>query len=250
MNSYTNFAKFYDRLMTIDINYEKIADFIENIFTDYDASPNLICDLACGTGNVTLALAKRGYEMIGVDKSVDMLDIAREKMQKENQNILFLNQSITKLDLYGTCDAFLCMIDGINYIINPKSFENMLYRINKCFINPNGLFIFDISSYYKLSETIKNNTFIHDGDDLFYSWENRYYEKQKLLKMYLNFFAKEKNKGYKRFCEKHLQRLYTEDEIVKALEKSGFTDIKTYDGYSFEKPKKDSERITFVCRKK
>ena len=250
MNSYTNFANYYDRLMTEDIDYEKIADFIENIFAEYDASPELIADLACGTGNITIPMSKRGYEMIGVDKSVEMLDVARTKASRENQNILFLNQSISRLDLFGTCDAFLCMIDGINYIINPKSFENMLKKISTCFINPNGIFMFDISSFYKLSETIGDNTFIHDGDDIFYSWENKYYQTKKLSQMYLNFFIKEKNKGYKRFCEKHLQRAYTEEEIKKALKKAGFTDIKTYDGFNFKNPTKTSERITFACRKK
>lgn len=250
MNSYTNFAGYYDRLMTEDINYEQIADFIENIFTEYDIEPQLVADLACGTGNITIPMAKRGYEMIGVDKSVEMLEVARDKASGENQDILFLNQSITKLDLFGTCDAFLCMIDGVNYIINPKSLENMFKKISTCFINPNGVFIFDISSFYKLSKTISNNTFIHDGDDIFYSWENKYYNKKHLSEMYLNFFVKEGNKGYKRFCERHLQRAYTEDEIKKALKKAGFSDIKTYDGFNLKKPTAKSERITFACRKK
>lgn len=250
MNSYTSFATYYDCLMTKDIDYNKICDFIENIFTEYDVEPQLIADLACGTGNITIPMSERGYEMIGVDKSVEMLEVARNKAMSKNQDILFLNQSITKLDLFGTCDAFLCMIDGVNYIINPKSFENMLQKISTCFINSNGVLIFDVSSFYKLSETIGNNTFIHDGDDIFYSWENKYYEKEHLSKMYLNFFVKEDKKGYRRFCERHLQRAYTETEIKKALKKAGFTDIKTYDGFSLQKPTKNSERITFACRKK
>ena len=250
MNSYTNFAEYYDLLMMEDISYEQVADFIENIFTEYDVSPQLVADLACGTGNITIPMSKRGYEMIGIDKSVQMLEVARNKASSENQDILFLNQSISKLDLFGTCDAFLCMIDGINYIINPKSFENMLKKISTCFINPDGIFIFDISSFYKLSHTISDNIFIHDGDDIFYSWENKYYKEKQLSMMYLNFFVKEKNKGYRRFCERHLQRAYTEEEIMKALKKAGFSDIKTYDGFNFKKPTKKSERITFACRKK
>ena len=250
MKSYTNFADYYDRLMKKDVNYDKIADFIENIFTEYNVEPQLVCDLACGTGNITIPLAKRGYDMIGVDKSVEMLDIAKEKASKENQDILFLNQSISKLDLFGTCDAFLCMIDGVNYIINPKSFSNMLKKISTCFINPDGVFIFDVSSFYKLSKTIGNNTFIHDGDDIFYSWENKFYKSKNLSEMYLNFFVREGKKGYKRFCERHLQRAYTEDEIKNALKNAGFTDIKAFDGFNFKKPSKKSERITFVCRKK
>ena len=247
MNSYTNFSDYYDMLMKRDINYENIADFIENIFTEYDLNPGLVCDLACGTGNVTIPLAKRGYEMIAVDKSVSMLDIARQKCAKENLDILFLNQNIAKLDLFGDCDAFLCMIDGINYILNPKSMENLFWRIKNCFLANDGIFIFDISSHYKLSEYIGNNTFIHDGDDIFYSWENKYRKSLSISDMYLNFFIK-KDKTYKRFCERHLQKAYTEEEIKKALKKAGFTDIKTYDSFSFSPVKADSHRIVFVAR--
>lgn len=250
MKSYTNFADYYDILMAEDINYEKIADFIENIFIEYGVEPELIADLACGTGNITIPMSKRGYDMIGVDRSVEMLGVAREKAAREGCDILFLNQSMTKLDLFGTCDAFLCMIDGVNYIINPKSFENMLKKISTCFINPNGVFIFDISSFNKLSKTIADNTFIHDGDDIFYSWENKYYKEKRLSKMYLNFFVRENNKGYKRFCERHLQRAYTESEIKNALKNAGFGSIKTFDGFNFKSSNSKSERITFVCKKK
>lgn len=247
MNSYKNFADYYDRLMTEDINYNHIADYIENIFAEYNLNPELVCDLACGTGNITVPLAKRGYEMIGVDRSVQMLNAARKKSICEHTDILFLNQNISKLDLYGTCDAFLCMIDGINYIINPSSLENMFKRIKTCFLNPKGIFIFDISSFYKLSDVIGNNTFIHDGDDIYYTWENKYYSDKKLSHMYLNFFIKGAH-GYRRFCEHHLQRAYTEQEIKKALKKAGFTDIDIYEPLTFNPPDVKSQRIVFAAR--
>ena len=247
MASYDNFANYYDKLMREDIDYSQIADFIENVFSHYEKNPNLVADLACGTGNITIPMAKRGYDMIGVDKSVKMLDIAQKKAQDENLNILFLNQDISKLDLFGTCDAFLCMIDGINYILSPKSLFNMFSKIKKCFINPDGIFIFDISSEYKLSKVIGNNTFTYDSEDVFYSWENKFYEDKKLSRMYLNFFVKKKN-AYKRFCESHIQRAYSVEEIKKALKKAGFTDIDCYDGFTFSPVTKTSERITFVVR--
>lgn len=247
MNSYTYFAKYYDSLMHEDINYSRICNFIENIFIMKDLEPSLICDLACGTANVSIPLAKRGYEMICVDKSTDMLNIARTKAQKEQLDILFLNQSITSLDLFGTCDAFLCMIDGINYILNPNSLLKAFKKIKTCFLNPGGLLIFDISSYYKLSNVIGSNTFIHDTEDIFYSWENRFLSDKQLCDMYLNFFIK-KNNGYSRFCERHLQRAYTLDEIKFALKKAGFTDIEIYNGFSFDKPDEKTERIVFCAR--
>lgn len=245
MNSYTAFSDIYDSLMKQDVNYSEIADYIENIFSIHGKNPDMIVDLACGTGNLTIPLAERGYDMIGIDKSADMLSIAREKLGGRN-DILFLNQDMTKLDLYGTADAFLCMIDGINYCLNPNAVFNMLKKIKTCFLNDGGIVIFDISSEYKLSTVIGNNTFIHNEEDIFYSWENRYFEKLKLSDMYLNFFVKEKG-SYKRFCERHLQKAYSIDVIKEMLKKAGFGKITTYADFTFNKPNKKTERIIFVA---
>ncbi len=245
MNSYTSFSEIYDSLMHPDINYEHIADFIENLFDKFDKSPDMIVDLACGTGNLTLPLARRGYDMIGIDKSFDMLTVARKKA-KDNKEILFLNQDMTKLDLYGTADAFLCMIDGANYVLNPNSLYEMFKKIKTCFLNPGGIVIFDISSEYKLKNIIGNNTFIHDDEEIFYSWENRFIEKYSLSDMYLNFFVKD-GKSYERFVERHLQKAYSQKTVKEILKKAGFKKITAFDGFSFEKANSKSERIVFVA---
>ncbi len=244
---YGEFADYYDRLMKPDINYEYLADYIENLFHLYDKNPSLVADLACGTGNVTIPMAKRGYEMIGVDLSEDMLSIAREKAFEQDTDILFLNQNLAKLDLYGTCDAFICMIDGFNYIIEPKKIEYIFKRIKTCFLNPGGIFIFDISTRHKLKNIVGNNTFVYDNDDLFYVWENKYFEKQAISRMYLNFFAKDKNGTYRRFSEEHIQRGHSEKEITSALTKAGFEKVDIYGEMSFEKPLQNAERVIFVA---
>ncbi len=243
MNSYTDFSEYYDKLMNADFNYEHIADYIENLFDRCGCNPNIVCELACGTGNITLPLARRGYDMIGVDRSFEMLDIARKK---SDGNILFLNQDMTKLDLYGGADAFICMIDGINYILNPDSLFYMFKRIKTCFLEPNGVFIFDISSEYKLKEKIGNNNFVYSGNDIFYSWENRYVKR--MSDMYLTFFVKNKNGMYRRFAERHIQRAYRESEIVSMLKKAGFNEIETFDGMTFNPVRPDSERIVFTAK--
>lgn len=210
----------------------------------YDVNPDLVCDLACGTGNITIPLAKRGYDMTGVDISEDMLNIAREKA--DGLDILFLNQSMTDLDLFGTMGAFLCMIDGINYVLPPKSLLTLFTKIKTCFIDPDGLFIFDISTEYKLKNVIGSNTFVHSDKNIFYTWQNRFIEKRKLSDMFLTFFVKQ-GKKYNRFEERHLQRAYSVNELTLLLKKAGFKSVDTYDELSFDKPKKDSERIVFVC---
>lgn len=245
MNSYNDFAYIYDFLMHKDIDYEKWADYIENIFTLYDAEPHLICDLACGTGNITLPLARRGYDMTGVDISEDMLNIAREK--SDGLDVLFLNQSMTELDLYGTMGAFLCMIDGINYVLPPKALLKLFTKIKTCFLDPDGLFIFDISTEHKLKNVIGSNTFVYSDKNIFYTWQNRFLENRKLSDMFLTFFVKQ-GKGYKRFEERHLQRAYSVKELTLLLKKAGFTSVDTFDELTFNPPSADSERIVFVCR--
>ena len=245
MNSYTAFSNIYDSLMKKDLDYEKITDYIENIFTLHGKNPDMVVELACGTGNLTIPLANRGYDMIGIDKSEDMLSVAREKTSADS-GILYLCQDMTKLDLYGTADAFLCMIDGINYCINQNAIYDMIKRIKTCFLNPNGIIIFDISSEYKLSQIIGNNTFIHDEDDVFYSWENKYHEKPKISEMFLNFFVKEKG-GYQRFFEHHIQKVYSTDTLKAMFLKAGFKKVTLYSDFAFKKPTKKSERIILVA---
>lgn len=245
MNSYSEFAYIYDSLMHKDVNYEHWADYIENIFDMYDVNPDLVCDLACGTGNITIPMAKRGYDMTGVDISGDMLNIAREKA--EGLDILFLNQSLTDLDLYGTMGAFLCMIDGLNYILPPRSLLKLFTRIKTCFIDNGGLFIFDISTEYKLKHVIGSNTFVHSDKDIFYTWQNHFIEKNKLSDMFLTFFVKDSDK-YSRFEERHIQKAHSVSTLTSLLKKAGFKTVDTYDELTFNPPKKDSERIVFVCR--
>ena len=158
--SYTYFSQYYDKLMSEDFDYEKIADYIENVFDMFDCRADIVCELACGTGNITLPLARRGYDMIAIDRSFQMLDIARKKAAEQGaDNILFLNQNMTRLDLYGSANAFICMIDGFNYILNPNSLFNMFKKIRRCFIEPDGLILFDISTEYKLKNKLGNNRF-------------------------------------------------------------------------------------------
>ena len=229
-----------------DINYGKLCDFIENVFDMYGINPELVADFACGTGGVTIPMSQRGYDMIGIDKSFDMLDIARNKAG--NEGILFLNQDIAHTDLYGTVGAALCMTDGFNYILSDKVLINALKRINTCFMDPGAVLIFDVSTKYKLENVLGNNTFVYDTDKLFYTWENRYIKEKQLIEMNINFFEK-KDKGYRRFREQQLQRARSAEHICKILKMSGFSNIKTFSSTEFAPLKNDAERLWFTAQK-
>ena len=241
---YDNFCGIYDRLIGEDINYHQICDFIQNIFDIYGISPELVADLACGTGSVTCLMQERGYDMIGIDRSVGMLDIARKK----NPDILYLNQDMRTLDLYGTVGAALCMTDGFNYIISDRELFGIFKRLFTCFLDHGGVLIFDISSQYKLEHTLGNNTFVYDSGGIFYVWENRYFPKKQLCDININFFTRNK-KGYSRVCERQLQRARSIDRVTALLLNAGFTNINCYSSCNFALPETKSQRLWFTAQK-
>lgn len=243
MDSYVDFAYVYDKL--IDQDYEKWADYIESIFNANGLKPSLVLDLGCGTGSVTNILAKRGYDMIGVDLSVDMLNVAREKANDMGVNVLYLCQDIRSFELYGTVDAIICTLDVLNYITDPRDLKKV-FKLVKNYLNPNGVFIFDINTQYKLENILGNNTFVTEENGVFYSWENEFDDG--LSKQYLTFFAELPDGRYERFDEEHIQRAYTESEILTMLKDCGLTPMAVYDVFTLEKPLENCEKTVFVSK--
>lgn len=243
--SYKQFSSLYDRLIREDVDYGKLCDFIENVFDMRGISPEIVADLACGTGGVTLPMSRRGYDMIGIDRSADMLNIARNKT--EDDKILFLNQDITALDLYGTVGAAVCMTDGFNYILSDNALQNALKRLRTCFLDPDAVLIFDVCTEHKLKNTHGNNTFVYDTDDIFYVWENRYFEKKQLCDMTINFFHKKKD-NWQRITERQLQRARTPRQLCNILKSAGFSDIEYFSSTEFAKGDETAPRLWFVAQ--
>lgn len=240
---YNDFAYVYDKLIN-DVDYKEWADYYFKIFQRYGLSPKLGLDLGCGTGNLTVELANRGIEMTGVDLSEDMLMVAREK--SEGLDILYLNQDMTEFELYGTVDFIVSSLDCINYITDKRDLLKVMKLANN-YLEPSGLFIFDINTRYKLENVIGDNTFILEDDDCFCSWQNEYDKRRKLSDFYLTFFMKDGG-NYTRFDEQHTQRAYGIEEIKALIESSGMRLLKVYHDRSFENPKKNSERVFFVAQ--
>ena len=243
MSSYVDFAYVYDRLICQD--YEKWADYIEEIFKKNKIKPNLVLDLGCGTGSITNILSKRGYDMIGVDISCDMLNVARDKMTKEGQDVLYLCQDIRNFELYGTVDAVLCTLDVLNYITDEQELKK-IFGLVKNYLNSGGIFIFDINTRYKFENILSNNTFVTDENGVFYTWENEY--ENDLSTQYFTFFKEEQNGQYSRFDEIHIQRAYDEDKLCDLLKSFGFSVTGIYDVLTFKKPSPDCEKTVIVSK--
>lgn len=241
---YGDFAFIYDSLMT-DVDYENWYSYIKLILDKYNKNPKSILEMACGTGNISYYFAKDGYDLTCFDLSSDMLSIAYNKLN-QFKNVTLLNQNMIDFKINKEFDLIICLCDSINYIIEKehllKTFRNVREHLSQ-----NGIFIFDINSYYKLKEIIGNNTFIEDREDIFYIWQNYFDCKDNISHFYLTFFVKEQNGFFRRFHEEHLERAYKLEEVIELLDMAGFSQIYSYDGFSFKAPNKRSERIHFVC---
>lgn len=242
---YNKFSSIYDKFIGID--YPEWILYIESIWAKFGVSPHLVLDLACGTGNFTVALSDKGYDMIGVDSSVQMLSQAQSKA--EGKDILFLLQDMREFELYGTVDACICMVDAINYILEEDELSEV-FRLVHNYLNPDGLFIFDINTVYKFKHVLGENSFCDISDDDAIIWENYYDEGLGINEYLVNIFTSTDNGLYERHEEVHKQRAYEADVIAKKLVGAGFELLGTYDALSFNAPKKGSEKILFVARKK
>lgn len=248
MDQYRDFAFIYDELMN-EVDYNGWVKYIEDIIKNENAKVQNILELACGTGNLTIPLTKKNYDIAGIDISEEMLSVAREKAEKEGVELVLLQQDIAQLDFDITnLDCVLCACDGFNYITYDDDLENVFTKTYEL-LKEDGIFIFDISSFYKLSTILGNNMYGENRDDIAYMWQNYFDDEENLVEMELAFFIKDENEKFERFEEVHQQRAYTEDEILDMLKSSGFKNIKVYGDFTFEAPKQDSQRIFFVCKK-
>lgn len=243
---YGDFAFYYDRLMH-DVDYSQWADYIESIFERYGCKPGLITDLGCGTGSFCVEMDSRGYEMIGIDASAEMLSCARQKALAAGSDILFLNQDITEFELYGTVGAITCLMDSLNYITYKNELKRMFKWVHN-YLDPDGLFVFDINSPYKFRSVLASNVFCETSTDVSYIWQNSYDRRSGICRFDLTFFVEEGGL-YRRFDEVHYERCYEVSELTKMLDQAGMKVLGIHPAFGFGRPGPKCERIFFVCAK-
>ncbi|MFT9496866.1 class I SAM-dependent DNA methyltransferase [Anaerosolibacter sp.] len=246
MNAYSSFAYVYDVLMA-EVNYESWIGYIEDIFNRYGIEPKNIAELACGTGNITNRLGKRGYNLIGTDLSEDMLMVAQEKAYDLGVSVIYLHQDMKEMMLPSELDCILCVCDGINYILKEADLKQIFHSAYE-HLKVGGLFIFDISSQYKLAHILGKNTFAENHKDVSYIWENYYDASRAICDFDLTLFVQEEG-FYRKYTESHSQRAYSAEEIMNILDMIPFKSTEVFDAFTFEKPRTDSERLYFVCQR-
>lgn len=285
MEAYTDFAQVYDELMD-DTPYEEWCEFLMELFRKYGVGAdsveadseqtarnlrqerNSILDLGCGTGTLTELLAKKGYDMIGVDNAQEMLQIAMEKREKSGLDILYLLQDMREFELYGTVGAVVSVCDSLNYLLEEEDIIQTFRQVNN-YLYPQGIFVFDFNTVYKYGAVIGDTTIAENREDCSFIWENYYHEEQEINEYDLTVFVRagrnaselDRTDGtepdgdsaqgalFRRFQEVHYQRGYRLEQMREFLIKAGLDFVEALDADTHGKVTDKSERIYVVARK-
>lgn len=253
MEAYTSFASVYDTFMD-NVPYEEWGQYLHGLLLEHKIQDGIVLDLGCGTGTMTEYLAEQGYDMIGVDNSEDMLEIALEKKEASGHEILYLCQDMREFELYGTVRAIVSICDSVNYITEPEELQQVFYWANN-YLDPDGVFIFDFNTEYKYREILGDCTIAESRDACSFIWDNYYYEEEKINEYELSLFVRDQELSqdgqdiYQRYQETHFQRGYTLEEMKTLLDAAGMRFFVAYDAFTKDAPKADSERIYIVAGK-
>ena len=256
---YSALAGLYDDFMK-NIPYDDWTVFIKDKLSENGIEDGLICDLGCGSGIITTGLSDMGFDMIGIDSSYEMLNEAQDK--KEGRDILYLCQDIRKFELYGTVKGIIATCDVLNYITKPEDLEEIFRLVNN-YLDPGGMFIFDLHTEYYYKQILADNVFAMTTETGAYIWENRYDAESRLNEYNVTIFGKcgysegqsidrggdyvnqSANDLYERSEETHVERAYSAVNIIRMLEGAGLRFLSLSDGYSKEPLKENSVRAVF-----
>lgn len=244
--SYHALAASYDAL-TEDVDYARRAAFLQRLFRRAARDVTRVLDLACGTGSITLLLARAGYEMIGVDNSPEMLSQACAKFGDEPP--LLLCQSMPRLALGGeTVDAAVCCLDSINYLTRPRDVQQTFRRVYES-LNEGGVFLFDVHSAAKMA-ALDGQVWLDETEDVYCVWRTEYRLRACMLDYWVDLFTQGEDGLWQRGFEEHHQRYYAPHELRAWLEEAGFSDVRLHGDCRLRAPQETEGRIYFSCIKK
>ena len=278
MAAYQSFAGIYDLFMD-NVPYEEWCEYIKSLLLEYGIKDGLVLDLGCGTGKMTRLLSAAGYDMIGVDNSEEMLEIARdaeysdtdgedaadtseedgkvmptdedkieqEQIENARKNILYLLQDMREFELFGTVRAVVSICDSMNYILEEDDLREVFRLVNN-YLDPEGIFIFDLNTVYKYRDMLGETTISENREEGSFIWDN-YYDEEECVNQYdLTLFIREEDDLYRKYEETHFQRAYELDTIKQLLMEAGMEFVAAYDAFTREPVRADSERIYIIAR--
>ncbi len=247
MEGYSHFSEYYDQLMQA-VDYHDMAKDLGKRILEIHPNAKLVLDLGCGTGSLLYELMDLGFDMIGLDASSEMLSIALNKGMERDLHPLLLCQSMEEMDLYGTIEACVCTLDTLNHVDSFDAFQKVLERVH-LFLEPNGVFIFDMNSTYKHRCVLGNHDFVYEVDDLLCAWQNHYDSESDRVEISLDFFVKQHDGTYLREHEEFTEIAFSQSVIMKAVASAGFELVEVLDADTKNEPVDTSERLLFICKK-
>ena len=239
--SYDTFARYYDEL-TANIDYHALAEYFDRLITRFGRGKGILLDLACGTGSLSVLLSEKGYDVIGTDASPEMLDIA---FSKPHEGVQYLCQDMTELDMFGTIDAAVCALDSLNHLESTDDLRAVFEKV-ALFMNPGGVFVFDVNTPYKHENVLADNTYVYETDDVFCVWENEY-EGDGVTAIQLDFFGRDGD-VYRRSSDDFTETAWARETIEELLEEAGFELCACYEYPTEDAPSQASEKLTFAAR--
>ena len=275
-DSYTGFAEVYDELMD-DVPYEEWARFLISVLREYGvgdrvigggecaqqvaakgmeaklraenlaAERNTVLDLGCGTGTLTELMYRAGFDMIGVDNSEEMLEIALRKRERSGSDILYLLQDMRELELYGTVGAVCSICDSLNYILEEKDMVKVFSLVNN-YLYPGGIFLFDFNTVYKYEQVIGDATIAENREDCSFIWENIYDPEEGINEYDLTLFVRQEDETFRKYTETHLQRGYSAEQMKRLAEQAGLAVLEITDADTGQAVTDKSQRIYIVAR--
>lgn len=259
MGAYESFARVYDLFMD-NVPYEEWGSYLTGLLREYGICGGTVAELGCGTGKMTRLLAAAGYDMIGVDNSEEMLEIAREAEYEADawgeseesdepmdRGILYLLEDMRELELYGSVCAVVSVCDSMNYILEEADLREVFSRVHE-YLEEDGVFIFDLNTVYKYRDLLGETTIAENREEGSFIWENYFDEASAVNEYDLTLYIREDGETYRRFEEVHYQRAYDLKTIGRLLADAGMELLAAYDAFTKEPVKEDSERIYVVAR--
>ena len=277
MGAHESFARVYDLFMD-NVPYEEWSSYLTGLLREYGICGGTVAELGCGTGKMTRLLAAAGYDMIGVDNSEEMLEIAREAEyeadawdesdesdepmdekkpcgpeepdesdEPADRGLLYLLEDMRELELYGSVRAVVSVCDSMNYILEEADLREVFSRVHE-YLEEDGVFIFDLNTVYKYRDLLGETTIAENREEGSFIWENYFDEESGVNEYDLTLYIREDGESYRRFEEVHYQRAYDLKTIGRLLADAGMELLAAYDAFTKEPVRDDSERIYVVAR--
>ena len=243
MGMYESFARVYDTFMD-NVPYEEWCAHLTALLRERGIEDGLVLDLGCGTGAMTRLLSKARYDMIGVDSSLEMLEIAGEAATPD---ILYLLQDMRRFELYGTVRAVVSVCDSLNYMTSDEDLLSVFSLVNN-YLDPGGWFFFDMNTVWKYRSFLGDETFAESRKECSFIWENTWYEEEKINEYDLTLFVEREDGLYERYFETHYQKAFEIRRVKELLEQAGLRCEHIWDGYSDADAHDESERVLFAAR--